>query len=138
MADEQLQSFFGDGFKDYQQASAEAKKSSLKKLTEDEKKEIIALIKQNPKDAKVTYKGMDAYLLQAPPTNLTRRQMQNGVSISMLHKSAVWISCMFLDTVTAEAVQEGVYYIAFGKFKENEKEGVKYQNMNIHDIYRLF
>lgn len=138
MTDEQMKSFFGDGFNEYQAASAEAKKSALKKLTEDEKKEIIALIKQNPKDAKVTYKGMDALLLQAPPTNLTRRQMQNGVSISMLHKSAVWISCIFLDTVTAETVQEGVYYIALGKFTEKEKEGVKYHNINVHDIYRLF
>ena len=130
--------FTNKGFKEYKQASDEAKRSALKKLTEDERKEIIALIKQNPKDAKITYNGMDAYLLQAPPTNLTRRQLSNSVCINMLHKSAVWISCIFLDPVTAETVQEGVYYIAFGKFKENEKEGVKYQNMNVHDIYPLF
>ena len=46
MEEEKMQSFFGDGYADYQKASADAKTESLKKRTDAEKEEIKTLIKQ--------------------------------------------------------------------------------------------
>lgn len=138
MEEEKMQSFFGDGYADYQKASADAKTESLKKLTDDDKAEIKTLIKQNPSEATAVFKGMDAYLVQAPTANLVTRQLSNGaISLSLLHKSAVWVSCMFQDPVTAEGISEGIYCIIYGKYKLNEKDGNTYHNFVVHDVLYL-
>lgn len=136
--EELLKKQFGEEFaKKYEEHAQEERQKQLRRLTAEEKAEVLEVTKtMDPAVGKALWGERDVLLVEVP-NKVTRRVLSSGAVSTPLIWTGRWVSCLFNNVEVVEDLIEGDLAFAVGKFTEKEVEGVTYPNMRVIDIVKM-